>query len=405
MNYKFNLKKFTWCGLDQTGQRISGISRASNLNEVQSDLLQRSIAPLQICEKVQLSIAVWKQGIPKNFIVDFSQQLSTLVNANIPLVTALGIMQYSCTSALSANFILCIKNEIEKGKSLSRVLKTYPGYFNKLFCNLVLAGERSGTLDLMLKYIAAYYEKNQQQQRKIKKILLYPLFVLLIAMVITIVLLIFIIPQFQQMFASFGATLPVYTQFIINLASTLKSNGIAIFSIIILIILSVLFIKKKNSVFSAKLDYWLLHFPYFGIIVQKALIARIARILSITFRAGLPLHEALDLVSEIITNNCFYKTMCEIKNKIMQGKSLHVAMNSSKLFPQRVLQLITIGEESGTLDDMLGKIADYYDAEVNYVTDNLQNLLEPMIIIILGILVGGLVIGMYLPIFQIGKIM
>ena len=396
---------YHWRGLNTHGKRVTGELKADNLVIAQKELEKQGILLLQISAKKKSRFLTLNQKIPRKFILDFEQQLSTLTAASIPITAALGIIQNSCSNNAARSFMTQIKDEVEKGKPLSAVLQKYPRYFNTLFCNLLQAGENSGTLEVMLRYLAVYNEKMVQQQQKIKKILLYPSIVMLVAVALTTVLLVVVIPQFQAMFASFGAALPLYTQFIIQLAFFIKTRGWIVLLVIMLFLLVAVWARKTMPNFKIMLDRIALKLPYFGIVLQKAIVARIMRTLSIVFRAGLPLHDALSLVTGIVTNNIYKHGIDHIREQIMQGRALHVAIRASDLFPERALQLIAIGEESGTLDDMLSKIADYYESEVNYITDNLQNLLEPMIMIILGVVVGGLIIGMYLPIFQLGKIL
>ena len=396
---------YHWRGLNVNGKRVEGELKADSLGIAQKELEKQGILLLQIRAKKNSNFFAFKQKVSRKFILDFGQQLSTLTSASIPITAALGIIQNSCSNNAARSFMTHIKSEVEKGKPLSAVLQQYPCYFNTLFCNLVKAGEHSGALEVMLKYLAAYNEKMAQQQQKIKKILLYPSIVMLVAVALTTVLLVFVIPQFQAMFASFGATLPLYTQFIIQLAFFVKIRGWLILSMVTFLLLVVVWARKKKPAFKIMSDRIMLKLPYFGVVVQKAIVARITRTLSITFRAGLPLHDALSLVAGIVANDIYKCGIDHIREQIMQGKALHDAIKASDLFPMRALQLVAIGEESGTLDDMLSKIADYYESEVNYITDNLQNFLEPMIMIILGVVVGGLIVGMYLPIFQLGKML
>jgi type IV pilus assembly protein PilC len=415
-------KNYHWSGIDTAGNKIAGEMAALNTDVVIKELAQKNIMPITIVLKktpadkkyITFYEILKNRKIKTRDIVSFSKEFSALINANIPLVVALEIIGEDTTRNTNLrSVILNIKTQIEHGTSLTVAFKKHPQVFDTFFCNLINIGEKSGTLDLMLEQIANYEEKHEIQKRKIIKALLYPAVVLVIALFVAAILLIFVIPEFKEMYANFGAALPAYTQFIISLAEFIKNNGWFILVALVILVFSLRWSYKKFEIVIEKFHALQLHVPIFGKVLQKVYMARFARILAITFQAGLPILEALATTVEITKNRIYQKSVIRLGKEIEQGVAMHVALRKIKetpaikkteLFSAKVVQFITIGEESGTLDNMLLEIAKFYENEVNYVTDNLNNLLEPIIMLILGVLVGGLVIGMYLPIFRLGTV-
>ncbi len=393
-----NQKAYQWDGIDQHGMRISGKMYAENIDSVKNELMKQHISPLKIHKKFKLY-----EKISSKHIVDFSRQLATLINSNIPLFAALNIMQQNCKCFNLRVLIENIKSNIEEGTALSDALKKH-ACFSKLFYSLVFIGEQSGTLDIMLNHLANHYEKIEVQKRKIKKALLYPSIILSIAIIVSVVLLVLVVPQFIELFQSFGAQLPIYTQFIIRLSVIIRSKGLFILLLFIVVIFTYKMIKRYCKVFAIFSDKIILKIPIIGLMIKKLIIANFCRTLAITFNAGLPLSEALQMIAQTCDNQIYQQTILKIHQQVSAGQNITSAMENNPLFPKRVVQMITIGEQSGSLDSMLAKIAEYYDAEVNYLVDNLNNLLEPSIMVILGILIGGLIIGMYLPIFKLGTV-
>lgn len=389
---------YFWQGVDGAGMRAQGSMNAKNATAVKHDLeTKQNIVPLRVYKGRNKKISV-------NHITDFSRQLSTMINSGVPLIAALNIIEHSYEHAGMQRLIMTIKQDVESGLSLHKAFKNHARHFDDLFCNLVYAGEQSGTLDKMLSHIADYKEKVAVLKRKVKKAMFYPIVVLLMAAIVTSVLLIFVVPQFAQLFSSFGAALPIYTQFIIKLSNFIKVNWPYMTLGIFAVIVGFKSLHKYSRPFVLLLDKLILTIPIFGKVLQQAIIARFARTLAITFAAGLPLSEALAIMAGIAGNYTYEKTILAMQENVVAGQTIANAMEQSSLFPNRMIQMIHIGEESGALDVMLVKISEYYEAEVNHVIDNLTNLLEPMIMAILGILIGGLIVGMYLPIFQLGTV-
>lgn len=400
-------KIFIWQGINDNADYVNGVNESLNEKTLINELQQKNILPIKIHEKNHFTLNLFNnEKIKSKHLADFSKQFATLINANLPLLTALETIGKDFLPLKFREIIFNIKNEVANGKPLSNALNKHQNIFNEFYCNLIKAGEEAGALDQMLIHLAAFTEKQEIQKRKILKALTYPFAVIVVAFLVTLILLIFVIPQFKEMFAGFGAALPAYTQFIINLAEILQNN----FYWLILILLTtftLFYWQKKHSIrFNQKLDNIKIKLPIIGKIIKFDCIARLTRTLGITFKAGISLLEALKIASGITGNFCYQQAIIAIQQQIANGIPLSNAMLNDKnfLFPNRAIQLIKIGEESGTLDEMLLEITKYYENEINYFTDHLNNLLEPLIMVILGIIVGGLIIAMYLPIFRLGKI-
>lgn len=395
---------FSWDGINKTGLRCQGEIEASSKESALHNLHEKNIVVIKIATKKPFLFAITQKKIPAKHIADFLKQLNALSNASIPLTTALHTIANDNANEALQQLVLTIKQDIESGTSLSTALQKHSRYFNQLLCNLIDAGERSGTLDTMLNHIGFYVTKVAHQKRKFLKALFYPIAVVVVALMVSSVLLIFVIPKFKDLFLSFGAELPLYTRFILGIANKTKQYGWLVFIIIASFSGVFVWSKKYSPTFSHKIDKLILHLPIYGKILEKVLVADYARILAITFKAGLPLLEALNMVSSTMKNWHYRQGILKISQVISGGQSLHSAMRAQNLFSARVIQLITIGEESGTLEEMLTEIAQHYDTEVDDFIDNLNNLLEPMLMVILGVIVGSIVIGMYLPIFRLGSV-
>jgi type IV pilus assembly protein PilC len=302
------------------------------------------------------------------------------------------------------DMLISIKNDIEGGSNLSEALAKHPFHFDDLFCNLVRAGEHAGILDNILDKVATYKEKTEAIKGKIKKALFYPTAVIVVAFVITAILMIFVIPEFEKLFGSFGADLPAVTKFVINLSHFFQEWWWAIFGGIGLAIYGVIQAKKRSKAFQVFLDKVMLKMPIIGPILNKAAIARYARTLATMFAAGVPLVEAMESVAGAVGNVVYGEAVLRMRDEVATGTQLNVSMKSSGMFPNMVVQMTAIGEEAGSMDTMLSKVADFYEEEVDNAVDGLSSLLEPLIMAILGVLIGGLVIAMYMPIFQMGKV-
>ena len=394
---------FLWEGTDRNGKKIKGKSLANNEASVRADLRRQGVVPTRI-RKQRKALFSGGGRIETSDIAIFSRQLATMLAAGIPLVQAFEIVGNGHENAAMQKLILGIKADVEGGSALAEALAKQPLYFDDLFINLVEAGEQAGALETLLDKIATYKEKTEALKKKIKKALTYPAAVLAVAFIVTTILLIFVIPSFEDLFQGFGADLPGFTRMVIDLSAFVRANGLAIVAVIGTAVGSFLYFKKRSRPFRHFLDRTMLKVPVIGPILEKASIARYARTLSTMFAAGVPLVEALESVAGATGNIVYEVGVLEMRDEVATGQRLQQAMENTDLFPNMVIQMIAVGEESGSLDQMSAKVADFYEEDVDNAVDNLSSLLEPLIMSILGVLVGGLVVAMYLPIFKLGAV-
>jgi len=393
---------FRWEGRDKKGKRLKGRSLAPDEAALRADLRRQGIAPSKIRKQ---SNAMRKGGrVNAMDIAVFSRQLATMLAAGIPLVQGFEIVGAGHEKPSMQKLILDIKSDIEAGTSLHEALAKHPLYFDDLYVNLVEAGEQAGALEGLLDKIASYKEKTEAIKKKVKKALFYPAAVLAVAIIVTIILLIFVIPQFEALFKGFGADLPAFTQMVINLSRFVQNEGFFILAVVIGLFWTFFYFKKRSKKMREFLDRMSLKMPVIGPILNKAAIARFSRTLSTMFAAGVPLVEALESVAGATGNIVYENAVMRMRDEVATGQRLQRAMETTELFPNMVVQMIAVGEESGSLDTMAGKVATFYEAEVDNAVDAMSSLLEPLIMVILGVLVGGLVIAMYLPIFKLGSV-
>jgi len=393
---------FLWTGLDKRGVKVKGQSRGSSLSLIKADLRKQGIKPLRIKKKSVLFENTGKTKIIPKDIAIFFRQLATMMAAGVPLVQAFEIIGRGHDNKGMRDLILNIKYEVESGTGLAETLEKHPTHFDALVVNLVNAGEQAGVLESLLDKIATYKEKTELLKSKIKKAMFYPIAVMIVAVIVTSILLIFVVPQFEQLFTSFGADLPAFTRVVVNMSEFLQAYWWIVFGVAIGSVVGLLQAKKRSRAFSRGLDRLILKLPIIGPIMVKAAIARYARTLATMFAAGVPLVEALQSVAGATGNIVFSDAVLQIRDSVATGQQLQFAMNQTGLFPNMIEQMVAIGEESGSLDNMLNKAADFYEQEVDDAVDALSSLLEPIIMSILGILIGGLVVAMYLPIFKMG---
>ncbi|MFZ5620562.1 MAG: type II secretion system F family protein [Pseudomonadota bacterium] len=398
---KLNL--FAWEGTDKRGNRVKGESRGTNPTLVKAELRKQGIVPLKVKKKSALAGAGKGKAITPKDIAIFSRQLATMMSSGVPLVQAFDIIGKGHENPKMQQLVMTVKADIEGGSNLADSLRKHPLYFDDLVCNLVEAGEAAGVLDTLLDKIATYKEKTEALKAKIKKALFYPTAVIVVAFIVTAILLIFVVPQFENLFKSFGADLPAFTQIVINMSRFMQDYWYLVFGGIIGVIYGLLQAKKRSRKFNQTLDRLVLKMPIVGGIMTKAAIARYARTLSTMFAAGVPLVEALESVSGATGNIVYADAVLRMRDQVATGQQLQLAMTQTGLFPNMVVQMVAIGEESGSLDAMLGKVADFFEREVDDAVDSLTSLLEPLIMAVLGVLVGGLVVAMYLPIFKMGS--
>ena len=392
---------FLWEGRDKRGARIKGRSLAPDEQTLRAELRRQGVAPSRIRKQRQTG----RGGkVNPGDVAVFSRQLATMLAAGIPLVQAFEIVGTGSDKPALQRLILTIKTDIEGGTSLHEALGRHPLYFDDLYVNLVEAGEQAGALESLLDKIATYKEKTEALKKKVKKALFYPAAVLAVAVIVTIVLLVFVIPQFESLYKGFGADLPAFTQFVIGVSNTVQHKGIYIAAVIGVCVWAFLYFKKRSKAMREFLDRVILKVPVIGPILNKSAIARYARTLSTMFAAGVPLVEALDSVAGATGNIVYERAVHKMRDEVSTGQRLQRAMENTGLFPNMVNQMIAVGEESGALDEMSGKVATFYEAEVDNAVDAMSSLLEPLIMVVMGVLVGGLVIAMYLPIFKLASV-
>ena len=397
---KPKLDSYTWEGVDKQGKKVKGEMDAGSVALVNTSLRRQGINPLKV-QRRRGSLFKFKQKIKPKDISIFTRQLATMLQSGIPMAQSFDIVGKGHENPSVQQLVNSIKQDIESGTSLTQALGKHPLYFDALYCNLVAAGEQAGILDGILEKLATYKEKIEAIKGKIKSALFYPTAVLVVAFIITAVLLIFVIPQFESLFKGFGADLPALTKMVVNMSRVFQDWWWAIIGSIVGAVVSASYMYKRSPAAQHTMDRLLLRAPVIGVIVKKATIARFARTLATMFAAGVPLVEALDSVSGATGNRLYYEGTLAIKNDISTGMQLQAAMNTTGLFPNMVIQMVAIGEESGELDKMLNKVADFYEGEVDDAVAALSSLLEPIIMAFLGIVIGGLVIAMYLPIFKL----
>jgi type IV pilus assembly protein PilC len=393
---------FEWVGVDKKGNRIKGKDLATDEAALRSDLRRRGIIPNRVAKQVTL----FKKGgkVKAEDVAVFSRQLATMMAAGIPLVQSFEIVGNGNDNPAMQKLILDIKADVEGGSSLHESLARHPLYFDDLYVNLVEAGEQAGALENLLDKIATYKEKTEALKKKVKKALFYPAAVLVVAVVVTVILLIFVIPQFEDLFKGFGAELPAFTQFVINMSRFLQDKGVFVAAVFGGAVYAFLYFRKRSKRMRETLDRLSLKLPIIGPILEKSAVARFARTLSTMFAAGVPLVEALESVAGATGNIVYENAVMKMREEVSVGQRLQQAMANTGLFPNMVIQMIAVGEESGALDEMSGKVATFFEADVDNAVDSMSSLLEPLIMAILGVLVGGLVIAMYLPIFKLGAV-
>ena len=391
---------FEWEGKDRNGKMVRGETRAMGENQVQASLRRQGILPTKIKKK---RLSGGKKITPKDLAI-FTRQLSTMMKAGVPLLQAFDIVGRGNANASVAKLLNDIRTDVETGTSLNAAFRKYPLYFNNLYCNLVEAGEAAGILDQLLDRLAVYMEKTEAIKSKIKSALMYPTSVIVVAFVVVAVIMIFVIPAFKETFTSFGADLPAPTLFVMAISEFFVAYWWLIFSTIGGTIYFLLQAWKRSEKVQMFMDRLMLKMPIFGVLVEKSVIARWTRTLATMFAAGVPLVEALDSVGGASGNYVFQVATEKIQREVSTGTSLTTAMINANVFPSMVLQMCAIGEESGSIDHMLSKAADFYEAEVDDMVAGLSSLMEPIIIVFLGGLIGGIVVSMYLPIFKLGQV-
>jgi type IV pilus assembly protein PilC len=394
---------FLWEGLNKRGARVKGETSADSEIAARAELRRNGVNVLKIRKKPK-SLFSTKKKIKPVDVAYFLRQMTTMLSSGVPLVQAFDIVGRGHENPAMAALIMNLKADVEGGETFAAALAKHPRYFDDLVVNLVEAGEQSGTLETLLDKIATYKEKTESLKGKIKKAMFYPAAVIVVAIVVTAILLIFVVPQFEALFVGFGADLPAFTRMVVNLSNFVQSAWWAILGVILLIIFLFTQAYRRSPRFRRTLDILILKIPAIGPILRKAAIARFARTLSTMFAAGVPLVDALRSVAGATGNALYGEATERMREETAAGAQLQWSMRNVGIFPNMVVQMVAIGEESGSLDAMLAKVADFYEEEVDNAVDSLSSLLEPLIMVILGVLIGGLVIAMYLPIFMLGQV-
>ncbi len=395
---------FLWQGTNKNGKRVKGEQAADNLNAAKVIIRRQGITPIKVKKKPKDLFSPRKPPIKPSDIAIFSRQLATMMSSGVPLLQSMQIIGEGHENASMQELVLALKVDVESGTSLAESLAKHPLHFNELYVSLVHAGEQSGTLETLLNEIAIYQEKTEALKAKIKKALVYPISILVVAFIVTAILMIFVIPQFQELFNGFGADLPGLTKLVISISEFFQQFWWLIFGSIIGAVVGLLEAKKRSKKVQYFFDRFLLKLPVIGAIQHKGAIARFTRTLSTMFKAGVPLVEAMVSVAGASGNIVFSEATMEIRDDVSTGTQLNKAMSDSELFPNMVIQMVAIGEESGALDTMLAKVADFFEREVDDAVDNMTALMEPLIMAFLGGVIGTLVIAMYLPIFKLGAV-
>ncbi|MDP5292150.1 type II secretion system F family protein [Oceanimonas sp. CHS3-5] len=400
----FRVYPYKWEGINRKGQKVSGFVQAADVKAAKRELQRQGVNALKVKRKSQSVLARYKDAIKPADIAIITRQIATMLGAGVPLVQTLQIIARSYEKSSIRELAGTLAADVEGGTPLSDALKKHPRHFDDLYCDLVHSGEQTGALEHIFDRIAIYREKAEAIKSKIRKAMFYPAMVILVALVVTAILLLFVIPQFEEIFAGFGATLPLFTQMVINLSRWLQQYWLYILAgMAVSVWLYVRAWRNSQKVRDAT-DRFVLRLPVVGKILHKAALARFARTLATTFSAGIPLVEGLLSSAGAAGNVVYRQAVVQMRDEVIAGMQMNIAMRATGLFPDMVVQMVMIGEESGAIDDMMHKVATIYEREVDDAVDGLTSLIEPLIMVVLGVLVGGLVIAMYLPIFNLGSV-
>ncbi|WP_407354564.1 type II secretion system F family protein [Luteimonas sp. R10] len=398
------LDTFVWEGTDKRGTKMKGEQQAKNANMLRAELRKQGINPTIVKTKSKPLFGSAGRKITPKEIAVFSRQIATMIKSGVPIVQALEIIGNGHKNPKMASMVNAIRTDIENGTSFAEALGQFPVQFDELTRNLVRVGEAAGVLETVLDTIATYKENIESLKGKIKKAMFYPAVVIAVAILVSAILLIFVVPQFEQVFVGFGADLPAFTQLIVAASRFMVSYWWMLLLIAVVAIFGFIFMYKRSLPLQHFVDRMMLKIPVLGVILHNSAIARFARTLATTFKAGVPLVEALESVAGATGNSVYEKATLRIRDDVSVGYQMNMAMKQVNLFPHMVIQMTAIGEEAGALDSMLFKVAEFYEEEVNNAVDALSSLIEPMVMIFIGILVGAMVIGMYLPIFKLAAV-
>jgi type IV pilus assembly protein PilC len=401
---KESLSAYMWSGINNAGKKVEGEVQAQSLSAAKISLKKRGISPSKIKKKAKPIFAGKAPKITPMDMAMVTRQIATMLGAGVSLIQTLEMISEGHDNASMRKLLQDVTKEVQAGNPLAKTIRSHPQYFDDLYCDLVDSGEQSGSLETIFDRIALYKEKAEALKSKIKKAMNYPIGVVVVAIAVTSILLIFVVPQFEEIFAGFGAELPAFTQLVIGISRFMQDYW---YIFILVLFIGIYLFKKahnKSQTFRDKVDAKLLEIPVLGMILNKAAVARYARTLATTFAAGVPLVEALQSAAGAAGNAVYRDAILEIRTEVSGGMQMNVAMKNTNVFPAMVTQMVSIGEESGAVDDMLNKVASIYEQQVDDAVDGLTALLEPLIMSVLGVVIGGLIIAMYLPIFQMGDV-
>lgn len=398
------LSIFNYEGLDRNGRVQKGEITGNNPALVKADLRRKGLVKVKKLTKKRAEMSMFQPGIKSQDIAVFSRQMATMMKAGVPLMRSFEIVAEGLENKKMAEMVVQMKNNVASGGSFAGALREHPKYFDDLFCSLVESGEQAGALETMLDRVALYREKAESLKKKVKSAMKYPITILVIAAIVTVILLLKVVPVFADMFSSFGADLPVPTQIVLNMSEWVQSNGLIGLGALVAFIILFQQAMQRSKAFKHVIQRIMVKLPVFGPILYQSAMARYARTLSTTFAAGVPLVNALDSAAGASGNIVYETAISNVRRDVETGTELAVSMKSQGVFPPMLVQMVSIGEQSGSLDDMLAKAASIYEEEVDSLVDGLTSMMEPLIMAFLGIVVGGLVVAMYLPIFQMGSV-
>ena len=394
---------YEWKGVNRRGKKTDGEVRASSIHEAKALLRQQGVTPSLVKRKAK-SLLGGDAKITAADVAVLTRQIATMLAAGVPLVQSIDLISSGSEKKSLRNLMQKVSVKVQSGIPLSEVLREHPKYFDELYCDLVKSGEQSGALDRIFDRVATYKEKAEALKSKIKKAMFYPIAVMVVALIVTSILLIFVVPSFAEIFAGFGAELPAFTLFVLGISEWMQDY----WWVVLFVIMGAVYAFKRGYVSSLKfktaVDAMALKMPVMGMIINKAAVARYARTLSTTFAAGVPLIEALESAAGAAGNEMYKNAIMEVRADVSAGGQMYSSMKTTNRFPEMVIQMVSIGEESGALDDMLARVANIYEQEVDDAVDGLTALLEPLIMAVLGVIIGGLIVAMYLPIFQLGSV-
>lgn len=396
-------KYFIWSGMNKQGSRVKGILHALDLQAAEDELHSMGIDIIKVVEKPTPFLAWKKFKVTAKELIQFTRNLATMLQAGLPILKALEIIGKDQENVAFRSVIFTVQSDIKSGSNLADSFEKYPTIFDELYVNLVRAGEKTAMLEKVLKQLVNYLEKSDKLKRKVKHALIYPIAIISVSIIVSFILLLFVIPQFKSMFEAAGVPLPIFTRFVLHLSTLVKSTWYILATFLFLAFFSIKILRKRSPYVAEKWDRFVLKIYVLGNVIQKAIIARFTRTLAVTLDAGLPIVDAMHAMVNIMGNKVYSKAITKVCHDLTSGNQLASSLMMTELFPNMVIQMISIGEESGRLGEMLGHIANYYEEEVDIAADNLAVMLEPLIIVILGVVIGSFIIAMYLPIFKIGS--